>query len=60
MSTTQTAGEPRPATPITERTPKRPIRDLTQYGWDYCRERPDVVALWCFGLGFILGWKLRR
>lgn len=26
---------------------------------DYARERPDVVALWCFGIGFVLGWKLK-
>ncbi len=25
----------------------------------YARERPDVVALWAFGIGFILGWKLK-
>jgi hypothetical protein len=26
---------------------------------DYSRERPEVVALWAFGIGFILGWKLK-
>jgi hypothetical protein len=26
---------------------------------DYSRERPEVVALWAFGLGFVLGWKLK-
>jgi hypothetical protein len=26
---------------------------------EYSRERPEVVALWCFGVGFVLGWKLR-
>jgi hypothetical protein len=26
---------------------------------DYARERPEVVAMWAFGLGFVLGWKLR-
>ena len=25
----------------------------------YARSRPEVVALWCLGIGFILGWKLR-
>ncbi len=25
----------------------------------YARERPDVVALWCLGIGFVLGWKLK-
>lgn len=26
---------------------------------DYAKARPDVAALWCFGIGFVLGWKLR-
>ena len=25
----------------------------------YARERPEVVALWAFGIGFVLGWKLK-
>ena len=25
----------------------------------YAKERPEVVALWAFGLGFVLGWKLK-
>jgi hypothetical protein len=26
---------------------------------EYGRERPEIVALWCFGIGFVLGWKLK-
>lgn len=26
---------------------------------EYGRERPGIVALWCFGVGFVLGWKLK-
>lgn len=26
---------------------------------DYARERPEVVALWALGIGFVLGWKLK-
>lgn len=25
----------------------------------YAKEHPEVVALWSFGIGFILGWKLK-
>ena len=25
----------------------------------YARERPAVVAFWCLGIGFVLGWKLK-
>lgn len=37
----------------------KPFNDLYSYFQDYARERPDVVALWCFGIGFVLGWKLK-
>ena len=26
---------------------------------EYSRERPEVVAMWAFGIGFVLGWKLK-
>jgi hypothetical protein len=25
----------------------------------YARKRPEVVAMWCLGIGFVLGWKLK-
>ena len=25
----------------------------------YAKERPEVVAMCCLGVGFILGWKLK-
>lgn len=25
----------------------------------FAKERPEVVALWAFGVGFVLGWKLK-
>jgi hypothetical protein len=34
-------------------------RDLLDHLQEYARERPEVAALWCFGIGFILGWKLK-
>lgn len=37
----------------------RPFDDLLVYLREYARERPEVVALTCFGIGFILGWKLK-
>jgi hypothetical protein len=37
----------------------RPATDFVQYLQEYARERPEVVALWCFGIGFVLGWKLK-
>jgi hypothetical protein len=37
----------------------RPFEDFMTYLREYTRERPEVVALTCFGIGFILGWKLK-
>ena len=37
----------------------RPFEDAWEYLRAYTRERPEVVALACFGVGFILGWKLK-
>jgi hypothetical protein len=37
----------------------RPSHDLVEYAREYAREKPEVVALWCLGIGFVLGWKLK-
>lgn len=37
----------------------KPSEALIEYLQNYARERPEVVALWCFGIGFVLGWKLK-
>jgi hypothetical protein len=37
----------------------QPSQDLVEYAKAYARAKPEVVALWCFGLGFVLGWKLK-
>jgi hypothetical protein len=38
---------------------RRPAEDILAYLRDFAREKPDVAALWCFGIGFVLGWKLK-
>jgi hypothetical protein len=35
------------------------MEDLVTYLRNYARDRPDAAALWCFGVGFVLGWKLK-
>lgn len=37
----------------------RPTSDIVEYLQEYARVRPEVVAMWCFGAGFVLGWKLK-
>lgn len=36
-----------------------PTEALVEFFREYSRERPEVLALWCFGIGFVLGWKLK-
>ena len=36
-----------------------PAEAAMTYLREYSRERPEVVAMWCFGIGFVLGWKLK-
>ena len=38
---------------------REPANDLFGLLRDYAREKPDVTAVWCFGLGLIVGWKLK-
>jgi len=53
--------------PVTQNAPHlhepgerpRPSRGLVGYLRGYARERPGVVALWCLGIGLVLGWKLK-
>ena len=37
----------------------KPSSDLVEAFRQYARERPEVLALWCLGIGFVLGWKLK-
>jgi hypothetical protein len=37
----------------------QPFDDLLDYAKTYARERPETFALACFGVGFILGWRLK-
>jgi len=34
-------------------------RDVVQQLRKYIREKPESAALWCIGIGFVLGWKLK-
>jgi hypothetical protein len=37
----------------------RPFDDLLECARTYAREKPETFALACFGVGFILGWRLK-
>ncbi len=62
MASTQTASktsELRKRAEIRDHEPTEIGHDLIEYISDYARENPETAALWCFGIGFILGWKLK-
>jgi hypothetical protein len=37
----------------------QPYNELYHQLREYAREHPESVALWCFGIGFVLGWRLK-
>ncbi len=51
-------GSPAAAVP-NESAELRLLNDVGQYLQNYAKERPEVAALWCFGIGFVLGWRLK-
>jgi hypothetical protein len=62
MANTQTVshrGNERQGSDLREYNPSEIGHDVVQYLREYARENPESAALWCFGIGFILGWKLK-
>jgi hypothetical protein len=35
------------------------LDDTLAYLRHYARRNPERAALWCLGIGFVLGWKLK-
>lgn len=59
MSQTTSTGKERKTTALSPGNELQPSKDFVQYMKDYARDKPDVAALWCFGIGFVIGWKLK-
>jgi len=38
---------------------ERLVHEMTTTITDYARENPGAAALWCLGVGFVIGWKLK-
>ena len=55
-TTNSTVGRRHPSDPpsLTETA-----NDAIECFQHYAKERPDVVAMCCLGVGFVLGWKLK-
>jgi len=54
-----TVPEPPKETQVPTGCCKPTTKSACEHFREYGRERPGVVALWCFGIGFVLGWKLK-
>lgn len=39
--------------------PVKPLDDMVDYVQEYARQKPAIAALWCLGIGFVLGWKIK-
>ncbi|QDV40348.1 hypothetical protein Enr13x_01540 [Stieleria neptunia] len=38
---------------------QEPAKDLISLAKAYAKDHPDVAACWAFGLGIVVGWKLK-
>ena len=54
-----TVPESRPETPVPTGSREPTTKSACEHFYEYGRERPGMVALWCLGIGFVLGWKLK-
>ena len=50
-----------PASSAASESARKPeiTRDVVEYLTEYAKENPTSAALWCLGIGFVLGWKLK-
>jgi len=37
-----------------------PAKDVFSLLREYSKDKPDVAAMWAFGVGIMIGWRLRR
>lgn len=47
-----------PSTRSAEEVPN-PFNTTLECFKEYAKARPEVVSLWAFGIGFVLGWRLK-
>ncbi len=57
--TNRPAMNSRPAARSEQKCDMQPCNDMLEALTIIAREKPDVAALWCFGIGFVLGWKVK-
>lgn len=45
--------------PQNVRQVESPVESLVEVTRECIRSNPEAAALWCLGIGFIIGWKLK-
>jgi hypothetical protein len=40
-------------------SPQELTQEVVDYVTEYAKHNPGYAALWCLGIGFVLGWKLK-
>lgn len=45
--------------PLSHAGPRQQPQSLQDHLLQFCNENPTTVAAWCFGIGFVLGWRLK-
>jgi hypothetical protein len=63
-ATKQTPATKSHSTPtLSECTENLSVESVVEQGLEYVvtkvRKHPESAALWCLGIGFVLGWKLK-
>ena len=38
---------------------RKPASDVIESLRDFAHKNPESAALWCLGIGFVLGWRLK-
>ena len=38
---------------------RQPAEGAMNYLREYAKENPEAAAIWCLGIGFVLGWRLK-
>jgi hypothetical protein len=62
MSTAKTQHNARDASAGSRReqeSPQEMTQEVVEYLTEYAKHNPGYAALWCLGIGFVLGWKLK-
>jgi len=59
LTTNETARASEKAAQVNGNKPLEDSANVMCYLKRYCQDHPAEAAMWCFGVGFLMGWKLR-